>query len=51
MKENVCAHCVLENFCAANDWCLFDRDNPNCPNYCEGMKEYEKFLKDEGFIK
>lgn len=43
--KNVCSKCLVQNDCAANDWQLYDDENPKCPNYEEGMKQYQEFLE------
>ena len=42
MKDySVCKNCWYRSFCHDNDNCNFDPENKNCPNYEEGMKNYE----------
>ena len=46
-KVCVCAKCIVEDFCADNEWSLYDPDNKKCPNYKAGMKQHKQFLKEE----
>ena len=43
---NNCTKCPYEAECAVNNWCLFDLDNPKCPNYEEGKKQYGQLKED-----
>lgn len=49
--KSPCEKCSIEAYCARDDWSLWDRENKKCPNYKEGMKQWKKFLKEEGYIK
>ena len=46
-NKNPCQKCDVENYCAVNDWSLYDHRNKKCPNWLEGVKQYHKILKEE----
>lgn len=51
MKICHCAHCSIEPECADNNWCLYNENDPCCPNWKKGHKQFRQFLIDEGYIK
>ena len=50
MKINHCSKCLIENECGYNNWYLYNENDPCCPNWKEGHKQFRQFLKEEGYI-